>query len=70
MTRGYRFLKVFAALVAGVGAMCPPAAADEGPSLDTERLQRQIDEAEANGGGVVVIPSGRHLAAFGSDPSI
>ena len=30
--------------------MCPPAAADEGPSLDTERLQRQIDEAAARGG--------------------
>ena len=36
-----------AAIVAGVGAMRPPAAADEEPSFDTQCLQRQIDEAAA-----------------------
>ena len=54
-------MKVFAALVAGAAAIRPLAAANEGPSLDTQCLLRQIDEAAANGGGVVVVPTGRHL---------
>ena len=54
-------MKVFAALVAGAAAIRPLAAANEGPSLDTQCLLRQIDEAAANGGGKVVVPAGRHL---------